>query len=214
MAGRKNFISGSILTAADVNSFLMDQAVMVFDDDTARGSAIPSPVEGMVTYRKDAKLVEAFNGTAFTPVGRILQVVNTIKADVFSTTSTSFTDLTGMSVSITPSATTSKVLVFFALSVSNGSVNSSVYVNLVRDSTNIAQSTGGATNNQTSAHVVTATLGNFFSAVQFLDSPNTTSATTYKLQIRTSSGTAFVNRRGADGGDGLVCTMTAMEVAG
>jgi hypothetical protein len=66
---RKVFVGGEILTAADVNTNLMDQAVMVFDDDTARTSAIPSPSEGMVTYRSDEDVVEVFDGSAFVPVG-------------------------------------------------------------------------------------------------------------------------------------------------
>jgi hypothetical protein len=65
---RKVFVAGEILTAADVNTNLMDQAVMVFDDSAARGSAIPSPSEGMVTYLKDTNLVEAYTGAAFVPV--------------------------------------------------------------------------------------------------------------------------------------------------
>jgi hypothetical protein len=67
VAGRKTFVAGEILTASDVNSFLMDQSVMVFDDSGARGSAIPSPSEGMVTYLKSTDAVEKFNGSAFVP---------------------------------------------------------------------------------------------------------------------------------------------------
>jgi len=57
---RKTFVAGEILTAADVNTNLMDQTVMVFDDAAARTTAIPSPVEGMVTYLKDVDRLEKF----------------------------------------------------------------------------------------------------------------------------------------------------------
>lgn len=50
---KKTFVSGELLYAADVNSFLMNQSVMTFASDAARGSAIPSPTEGMVTYLND-----------------------------------------------------------------------------------------------------------------------------------------------------------------
>ena len=60
---RKEFQIGEVLTAANVNTFLMDQAVMSFDDDAARGSAIPTPVEGMTTYLADSKELELYNGT-------------------------------------------------------------------------------------------------------------------------------------------------------
>jgi hypothetical protein len=72
---RKVFVAGEILTASDVNVNLMDQSVMVFDDAAARTTAIPSPIEGMVTYLKDVNQVQAFTGAVFTPVGTILQVV-------------------------------------------------------------------------------------------------------------------------------------------
>lgn len=63
--GKKSFTAGEVLTASDVNGYLMDQMVMVFGGTAARGSAIPSPSEGMVTYRTDDKVVEVFNGTDF-----------------------------------------------------------------------------------------------------------------------------------------------------
>lgn len=67
--GRKEFNSGDILLASEVQGYLQDQAVMVFDDATARGSAIPSPTEGMLTYNKDTDQLELYDGAAFGPVG-------------------------------------------------------------------------------------------------------------------------------------------------
>jgi hypothetical protein len=63
---RKVFTAGEVLAAADVNSFLMDQTVMSFAGTAARGSAIPSPVEGMVTYLEDIDDLRTYNGTAWT----------------------------------------------------------------------------------------------------------------------------------------------------
>lgn len=63
---RKVFVSGEILTAADVNANLMDQAVQVFDDATARDAAIPSPTEGMIAYLKDSDALVTY-GTAWAP---------------------------------------------------------------------------------------------------------------------------------------------------
>lgn len=51
--GRKVFEANEVLTAADVNGYLMDQSIMVFDDSTARDAAIGTPSEGMVAYLKD-----------------------------------------------------------------------------------------------------------------------------------------------------------------
>jgi len=66
MGGRKTFVTNTVLTAADVQDFLMDQSVMVFSDSTTRGSAIPTPTEGMVTYLTGTDSLEAYNGTAWT----------------------------------------------------------------------------------------------------------------------------------------------------
>jgi uncharacterized lipoprotein NlpE involved in copper resistance len=65
---RKVFTAGEVLTAADVNSNLMDQAVMTFTNAAARTSAIPSPVEGMLTYLADVDLFQFYNGTIWVNV--------------------------------------------------------------------------------------------------------------------------------------------------
>jgi hypothetical protein len=66
---RKTFTAGEVLAAADVNTFLMDQSVMTFADSAARGSAIGTATEGMVTYLEDTDGLELWNGTAWTGVG-------------------------------------------------------------------------------------------------------------------------------------------------
>ena len=67
--GRKVFEANEVLTAADVNGYLMDQAVMVFDDASARSSAIGTPTEGMVTYLKSDESVSKYNGSDWVTVG-------------------------------------------------------------------------------------------------------------------------------------------------
>jgi hypothetical protein len=62
---RKVFTSGEVLSATDVNEFLMDQMVMTFAGTAARGSAIASPTEGMLTYLADTNTFEFYNGTSF-----------------------------------------------------------------------------------------------------------------------------------------------------
>ena len=66
---KKTFTAGEVLAAADVNTFLMDQSVMTFADSAARGSAIGTATEGMVTYLEDTDGLELWNGTAWTGVG-------------------------------------------------------------------------------------------------------------------------------------------------
>lgn len=62
---RKIFTAGEVLAAADVNSFLMDQTVMTFADSSARGSAIGTATEGMITYLADTNSFEYWNGSAY-----------------------------------------------------------------------------------------------------------------------------------------------------
>jgi hypothetical protein len=66
--GRKVWGAGDVLAAADVNGYLMDQAVMVFADATARTAAIAAPTEGMVTYLSDTDALEYYDGSAFVGV--------------------------------------------------------------------------------------------------------------------------------------------------
>ena len=67
--GYKVWAAGDVLAAADVNGYLMDQSVMVFDSSGARGSAIGTATEGMVTYLKDTNALEYYSGSAWTTVG-------------------------------------------------------------------------------------------------------------------------------------------------
>lgn len=63
--GRRVFTAGEILTAANTNGYLMDQAVMVFASSAARSSAIGTPSAGMLTYRSDGTVYEYYNGSAW-----------------------------------------------------------------------------------------------------------------------------------------------------
>ena len=148
--------------------------------------------------------------TAKLPAGSVLQVVSTTKADVFSSSAAGFTDITGLSLSITPTSATSKILVQVVVSVGIAAGNG--LFNLVRNSTNIAQSTGSTTN-----QTMVANQGGAYDMqtmpIIFLDSPATTSATTYKIQINPQSSIKYINTRATDNYYGGVSTITVMEIA-
>jgi hypothetical protein len=153
--------------------------------------------------------------------GSVLQVVSTTKTDTFTTTNTSFTDLTGLSVSITPSSTSNKVFVSAIVNGMGQSGVCSVAGQLVRDSTAIAVGTTAGSRTSASFYLSdgssTQTLESAY--VEFLDSPATTSATTYKIQVKvTAAGTGHINRQESDTDTAsrgrLVSTITAMEIAG
>jgi hypothetical protein len=86
MAGRKVFQPATVLTAADVNNFLMDQAVMVFAGTAARGSAIGTATEGMVTYLEDLNEIDVYTGSSWEQVYPVQATVRTIGTATTATT--------------------------------------------------------------------------------------------------------------------------------
>lgn len=64
-SGFRTFASGEVLTAANVNNYLMEQAVMSFADSTARDAAVTSPEEGMIAYLQDVDTFTAYNGSSW-----------------------------------------------------------------------------------------------------------------------------------------------------
>jgi hypothetical protein len=153
------------------------------------------------------------------PAGAVLQVVSTTKTDTFSTSSASFTDITGLSVSITPVSASSKIYVIASLcGAVNGAAGTAQY-RLMRDSTAIAVGDAAGSRTRSSSGLTYQADGNRLDSYTFqtLDSPATTSATTYKVQMITSSVTAYIGRTYADSDvatwSRTVSTITVMEVA-
>ena len=150
--------------------------------------------------------------------GGIIQIKQTFLDTAVSTsTSGSFVDITGMSVSITPKFNTSKIFVMITLGSVSSQAGTSVGFRLLRGSTLIGNSSStavqsGFTNiysgeNNTDRHLLSV-------AFNFLDSPATTSSTTYKLQWRNSSQTSYINRYEGDATQyNGSSTITAMEVS-
>lgn len=65
----KDFSAGDVLTAQDVDNFLMRQVVMVFDDQASRDTTLSEfLVQGMVTFLKDTNTLEFYSGSSFEPV--------------------------------------------------------------------------------------------------------------------------------------------------
>jgi hypothetical protein len=152
--------------------------------------------------------------------GGILQVVSTTKTDTFSTTSTSYTDITGLSATITPRSTSSKIMVL--VSVSSGRLGGLPTLQIVRGSTAIG--IGDAAGSRTRASMANYPSGDSTGTqittvgVEFLDSPSTTASTTYKIQARTESSTLWINRSGTDTDSAtfprVISSITLIEVAG
>ena len=148
--------------------------------------------------------------------GGIIQMKQTVvSVHTFNTSSTSKVDITGMSVSITPKFNTSKILISSHLSYGGNDFN--FYCDLLRGSTRLFIPSSG--NNPCTialCGITNTTYQIFNSSFQFLDSPTTTSALTYKLQIAVQSGGEFyLNRAKRNSGVDASCSssITAMEVS-
>ena len=125
--------------------------------------------------------------------GGVIQVKSVTKTDPFTTASTSYVDVTGISVTITPTRSDSKI---FVLLTSCGNTNGSKgYGRLMRDSTAIAVGDADGSTVQATFDMNNAGASNRGASYvgQILDSPATTSATTYKLQVRHENGSGNIN---------------------
>ena len=130
------------------------------------------------------------------------------------TGSGNFFDIAGMSVTITPKFNTSKIFVMATVAVACNSANKNNFIQLRRDSTDIAKGTEGGSVNASFYH---KTRDNFSPAninIQHLDSPTTTSAVTYKVRWSgENSTTYYLNRNASNTNEGMVSTITVMEIS-
>ena len=169
------------------------------------------------------------NGSALSfgavSAGKILQVKQAVKTDTSSTTSGTYITISGLSVNITPSSTSSKILVIADVKAGQDG-GSGYYLQIIRDSTAIyvgdavsgkeqcTQQTYGASDTGEGKY------GQAFMGGTFLDSPNTTSQVTYAVQVKRLGGgspqTLYVNRVGSEAAGQYVgrgaSSITAMEV--
>lgn len=65
MVGRKEWNADDVLSAADLEGYLMDQAVTIWSNSTTRNSGILAPIEGQISYLQDVNLFQAYNGSAW-----------------------------------------------------------------------------------------------------------------------------------------------------
>ena len=219
MAGFREFVTGEVLTAANVDDFLAKQAVMKFADAAARNTALGTAVggsnalrEGMVAYLDDTNTPQYYDGSSWTDfspssldasvitsgvfdAARIPDVANAgIGSNVvedtlttqFSTTSSSFVNVTGLVASITPSAATSKVLVLAHFAATQTESGADTLFDITATS-------GGNISNVAQATIGTSYLRSSQSCVR-LHSPATTSSVTYQVRMkRTGGGTGRVS---------------------
>ena len=116
--------------------------------------------------------------------GGIIQIKQAVKTDTFSHLNEAFADITGLSVAITPTSSSSKIMIRYGGLIGSGS-NRIGHIRLLRGSTAIFIGDQGESNQARASSTCVQSNTYYVSAFggEFLDSPSTTSATTYKLQI-------------------------------
>lgn len=216
------FAASEILTAANMN-LSAGTGVPVFATTVTRDAAFGGAgekvlAEGQLCYLSSTNVVQYYDGAAWATVGpttsKFGQIVQTVKSDTYSQTATSFTDITGFSVAITPTSATSQVLVMVDANIGQG--DNDTTIRLLRGSTVIFAGTAAGTRPLGFGAAVDNIGTNFFNVAGiFLDSPATTSATTYKVQMLVNAVTGYLNRnnRDSDGSDPrLASSITVIEV--
>jgi len=168
-------------------------------------------------------VIDVASGSQLTQPGMILQVVSTAKTDTFSTTSASFVPVTGLSVSITPTSATSKILVLAQVVMGADDNATQGVLKMTRGGTDIYRGDAGGSSQQraVSGGFINATLRatSFSHAITYLDSPSTTSSTTYQVELMRAidaDGTAYINRSASDLDGNAVrgaSSITVLEVA-
>jgi len=144
--------------------------------------------------------LSASGGLAATslPTGSVLQVVQVAKTDAYSASiNSTWTDITGLSASITPSSASNKILVMVSIGSVYG-VNNSI-LKLVRGSTDIFVGDSATSRTQGTLSDLNAYINGIPASFSYLDSPSTTSSTTYKMQGWVYNGyTLYINQGGQD----------------
>jgi len=169
----------------------------------------------------NTKILNSSGNPILQQTGSVLQVVSNTKTDTFSSSSTSFTDITGLSVSITPSSTSSKILVKIVLTITGTNTTGSTY-RITRGGSPIGIADTASNRNRGSGAEVfnTRTDTSYNYGAEFLDSPSSISSLTYAVQaiVGSGTGTVFINRSSGDtdsaGFSRGVSSITVMEIAG
>jgi hypothetical protein len=155
--------------------------------------------------------------------GKVLQVLQATKQDIedFALATSTLSDVTGLSLSITPSSASNKILVLFTVHLGqNSGGGANPYINIDRGGSNIFIGDASGVRTRTTSGVgidVSSQYTLKIATQTYLDSPNTTSATTYKLRTGGFNSRAFsVNRTLVNDAEGntATSTLTLMEIAG
>ena len=183
MAGYLGNIPSAVpLTSADIADSIITSA-KIADGTIALADLSATGTKDATTFLRGDNSFASAGATA----GQVIQVVTATTSTAFTTTSSSFTAVTNLSVSITPSSASNKILILVSSTIHVNSANQAGRVTIFRGATDLGNSTKGLSAIYASSGTIVAPLH-----ISFLDSPSTTSATTYQVYIKTTGGTVFV----------------------
>ena len=160
-----------------------------------------------ITIPSGATITNSGTATGFGG-GKINQVIQTVSTASASISSTSFADV--ITAAITPSAASSKILIDFRLGGYNPGAAMDIFFRVLRDSTTLQTGTAGEGTAAQSAGTPNSDRGDGGFSINFLDSPNSTSAITFHLQSKVSGSSYTFNSK--SGGYSTISTLTLMEV--
>jgi len=183
---------------------------VVVDGVTIKDNGITIPSGGTIDVNGTLDVTGATVSGLTT--GKVLQVVQAQKSNVFSTTGRTFVDVTDLSLTITPSSTSSKILVMFTGMLS-GDTSATTQVNLLRDSTILGEGSTGSEKASISNYATGSQTYN--SGLNWLDSPSSTSSLTYKVQLATDNTigvVVYLNRNSGDANYTGSSSLTVMEI--
>ncbi len=211
-------VSGSTLT---FSSALTSSDSIDFILAMGEPLLVGTPSDGTVTNAKIASGVSASKITTGTlpaaqvPAGSVVQTIGNSLATAITTSGTTFVD-TGLTATITPTKTTSKVFIMVDLGLVSTGTADGVRFRLLRDSTEIGSSTGADTHNLFMQFWPNATNVYLGASNHFLDTPSTTSSIVYKLQWASTgtTDTAYINRRASGNYARTTSNFTIMEIGG
>ena len=149
--------------------------------------------------------------------GKVLQVVQSVNISTAETTNSDNWNDSLLSTTITPSATSSKVLIMVSVNMSSATTNITAYYRIDRAGTTIFVPATAGNRKLIAAMVRTPSDGTMLNSNSiYLDSPSTDSATIYKIEWRVQSGTGYFNRAGDDSNEGHIgrtaSSMTLIEI--
>jgi hypothetical protein len=181
---------------------------VIINASTSTGLVQSADTSGIIEFQSNGSTKATLNSSGFSYPNAVLQVVQAVKTNTFSTTSATFGNVTDLTVSITPASASNRILIAGVLQTSSNA-NDMYKIRIAKNGTAIfvGDTVAGATSGLSQFYLYTSgSLGNWSTLpvpVYYLDSPATTSAVTYSWQVRVqgSGSTLWINRTSDQSGN-------------